>query len=188
MLLIYIFAYVFVPVTDCTCVCIGCTPQLHSCSLPRHCRSDPVFWPCWPGFTCLLPYEQKQCDHCCVQTRVWFCDTFTSVFAEERSTVLSLGEKSWARSSRSMCCGWYNWRRSLSQSTVLFAALWHCRELSDEWYYDHIPFKFWLLWQLMLAVPDRSPPILRCQQSVPSVSSTTELPQRVCCSALAGSH
>jgi len=53
--LIYIFAYVFVPVTVCTCVRIGCEPQLHCRSLLRH--RQPSFPACWPVFTCLLLYD-----------------------------------------------------------------------------------------------------------------------------------
>jgi len=44
-------------------------PPLHCHGLPHHCRpADPVFWQCWPVFTCLLPYDEKTCDRCCVQT------------------------------------------------------------------------------------------------------------------------
>jgi len=60
-----------------------------------------------------------------------------------------------------------------ARSAVLFATLWHCRELSDKWYAHHIQFEFWVLWRLTPAVTDRSLPVLRCQQSVPSVPSTT---------------
>jgi len=47
---------IIVSVTNCTCVLIGCTPQLRCRSPPRCCRPDPVFRSCWPGFTGLLPY------------------------------------------------------------------------------------------------------------------------------------
>lgn len=49
--LIYIFAYVFKPVTVCICVCIACTLQLRCHSLLCRCwPADPVFWPYWPVF------------------------------------------------------------------------------------------------------------------------------------------
>jgi len=82
--------------------------------------------------------------------------------------------------------GWYDWHKPLSQSAVLFSIStpWHCRELSDEWYAQHIQLKFWVL-QMTPAVTDRSQPVLRCQQSVLSVSSTTQLSQHVCCSLAA---
>jgi len=57
------------------------------------------------------------------------------------------------------------------------------RELSNERYDDHIQFKSWLLRRLTPGITDRSPSVLRRQQSVSSVSSTTPLPWRVCCSA-----
>jgi len=82
-------------------------------------------------------------------------------------------ERRRARSSCSVCCGWYDWRRPLSRSTVLFATLRHCRELSDERYAHHIQFEFWLLGRLKPAVTDRLPFALRRQQSVPSVLSST---------------
>jgi len=87
--------------------------------------------------------------------------------------------------SACVCCGWYDWRRPLSRSAALFATLWHCRELSDEQYAHHIQFEYWLLRRLTPAVTDRPPPVLRRQQSVPLVSSITQLFQRVWCSALA---
>jgi len=64
--LIYIFAYLFVPVIVCTCVRIGCAPQLRCHSLLR-CRrlSFPT---CWLVFTCLLLYDEKSRDRSCVQT------------------------------------------------------------------------------------------------------------------------
>jgi len=61
--LIYIFAYVFIPVAVCTCVRIGCTPRLHCRNLLRCCRFQAVL-------TCLLPYDEKSPsrDSRCVQT------------------------------------------------------------------------------------------------------------------------
>jgi len=74
--LIYIFAYVFVPVTVCTCVRICCAPQLR-CRSPLRGRlpADPVFRPWWPVFTCLLPHDEKSRDHRCDQTGASFLDT-----------------------------------------------------------------------------------------------------------------
>jgi len=67
--LIYIFAYVFVPVTVFNSVRVSCAPQLRCCSLIRRRRSsDPVFRTCWPVFTCLLPYDEKSRNRRCVQT------------------------------------------------------------------------------------------------------------------------
>jgi len=178
----YIFVYVFVPVTDCSCVRIGCAPQLRCRSLLRRRRpADLVFRPCWPAFTCLLPYDEKSRDRRCVQTWGAISRHFSS------QTLLNKDRQcceSWARSSCTVCCGWYDWWRPLSRSAVLFATLWHCRELSDERYAHHIQFEFWVLQQLTPVVTDRPKTVLRRQQSVPLVS-TTQLPRRVCCSALA---
>jgi len=46
---VYIFAYVFMPLTVCTCVRVGCMPRL-CCHGLLHCRrpAKPVFRPCWP--------------------------------------------------------------------------------------------------------------------------------------------
>jgi len=38
-------------------------------------------------------------------------------------------ERRRAQSSCSVCCGWYDWRRPLNRSTLLFATLWRCQEL-----------------------------------------------------------
>jgi len=70
--MIYIFAYVFVQVTVCICVRIGCAPQLHCRNLLRHRRpAVSVFRPCWPVFTCLLSYDEKSRDR-----GARFLDTF----------------------------------------------------------------------------------------------------------------
>jgi len=54
----------------------------------------------------------------------------------------------------------------------IFATQWHCRELSDERYADHSQFKYWLQQRLTPGITDRSPLVLRRQQSVLSLSST----------------
>jgi len=48
---------------------------------------------------------------------------------------------------------------------LFFVTTWHCRQLSDERYADHIQLKYWLL-RLTPDISDRSPPVLRRQQSV----------------------
>jgi len=137
--------------------------------------------------------------------------TFTSDFVKWRSTALWVLERRRARRSRSVCCErsfgdsrwewewvteWYDWRRpgasSLSRFTVFFATLWHCRELSDERYADHIQFKYWLLRRLTPGITDRSPPDLRRQQSVfvavvYYAVATTHLLLCTCCLLLATS-
>jgi len=105
-LLIHIFA--FVPVTVCTCVHIGCVPQLR-CRQP----TDPVCQPCWPVFTCLSC--EKSCDRRCVQTG----GTISGYFSSQ--TLLNKDRRcceSWRRRARSWCsecCGWYDWQRPLSR-------------------------------------------------------------------------
>jgi len=100
-------------------------------------------------------------------------------------SAVNLGKTLSSEFVQCVCCEWYNWRRPLSRSAVLFTTLWHCRKLSDERYAHHIQFEFWLLRRLTPAVTDRPPTVLQRQQSVPSVSSTTQLLQRVCCSLAA---
>jgi len=140
---------------------IGCTPQLHCRTLlRRRCPSFPAVLTCFHLFA-----------------TIW----------REVTWLLMCSNCVRARSSWGVCCMWYDWWRLLSWSAVLSATLWHCQELSDERYAHHIQFEFWLLRRLTLAVTDRSPPVLRCQHSVPSVSSTMLLLQRVCCSVLAAS-
>jgi len=79
--------------------------------------------------------------------------------------VLWFLERRRARSSCSVRCRWYDWRRPLSRSAVLFTTLWHYRELSDERYAYHIQFEFWLLRRLTPTVTHRTPPVLRRRQS-----------------------
>jgi len=67
--------YVFLPITVCTCVCIGCALQLRCLSLLPTRR--PSFRPCWPDFTCLLPYDEKSRYRRRVQTSNWECDFLT---------------------------------------------------------------------------------------------------------------
>jgi len=101
-----------------------------SCAAVACCAAvDPVFRPCWPVFTRLLPYDEKSRDRRCVR-----------IGGAILSQTLSNKDRQCreARSSCSVCCGWYEWWRLLSRSTVLFATLWHCRELSDERYAHHI--------------------------------------------------
>jgi len=112
---------VFIAVTDCACVCVGCMLQLCCHSLLRRCwPANPVFRQCWPVFTRLLPYVEKSRD----------C---RSNWGRDFSTLSNMMlNKDWqcswrdapALSSCTLCCGWYNWRRLLSRSAVLFATLW----------------------------------------------------------------
>jgi len=61
--LIYIFTYVFVPVTVCTCVRIGCAPQLRCFSLP------PTQFPAvLTRFHLFAMYDEKSRDRRRVQT------------------------------------------------------------------------------------------------------------------------
>jgi len=104
---IYIFTYVFVPVTVFTCVRIGCALQLCCRSLLR-CRR-PSVRPCLPVFTCLLPYDEKSRDRCCVQTGRDFSTLFKVRRCWIKTTVLWILEKRRARSSCSVCCeSWRN--------------------------------------------------------------------------------
>jgi len=116
------------------------------------------------------------------KTRARFYDTFTSDFVEWRSTVLWVLERGRTRSSCSVCCEWYDWRRLVlvrCRSTV-FATPWHCRELSDERYADHIQFKYtdcYDDWR------QASPTVCRPSYDANSPPSTTPLPRRTCCPA-----
>jgi len=75
----YLHMYVcfFIPAIDCTCVCIGCTPQLRS-RRPTRTASLAVSNP----FTCSVywPVTRGHVTAAVFQTRAWFCDTFTSDF------------------------------------------------------------------------------------------------------------
>jgi len=184
--LIYIFAYVFVPVTVCTCARIGCAPQLCCRTLLRRRRpSFPAGLTCFHLFATVW-LEVTWLPLCSNWGRDFSTLSSQTLLKKKIDSVVIL-ERRRARSSCSVCCRWYDWRRPLSRSAVQFATLWHCRELFDERYAHHIQFEFWLLQRLTPAVTDRPPTVLRCQQSVPSVSSITQLLQRVCCSALAAS-
>jgi len=133
MSLICIFAYVCMPHRTShwlyLCMhCIGCTSQLLLCrpAAPRH-------LPCL--FTCSVCWlvTRSPATAAVFQTRAWFDYTFTSDITKWRSTALWVLER-----CRAMWCGWQNWRRQLSRSTVPFATMWHCRVLSDKRYADHI--------------------------------------------------
>jgi len=172
----------FVPVY----IRIGCSLQLRCRSLlRRRWPTDTAFRPCWLVFTCLLRYEKSR-ERRYVQTGGMISRHFST------ETLLNTDRQcceSWTDAElgvRSVCAD--DWRRPLSRSAGLFATLWHWRELSDEPYAHHNQVEFWLLRRLTPAVTDRSPPVLRRQQSVSSVSSTTQLLQCVCCSALAASY
>jgi len=160
---------------------------LYACAARRGCEAFAGRRPSFrPGFTCLLPCDCRSRDRRRVQTGGAISGHFSSqtLLNEDRQcSVLWILERRRARSSCSVCCGWYDWRRPLSRSAVLFATLWHCRELSDERYTHHIQFEFWLLRRLTPVVTDRPPPVLRRQQFVPSVSSTTPCAnlQTACC-------
>jgi len=110
-----------------------------------------------PGFTGLLPCDWKSRDRRCSNGGSDLWTLLMSDVVEYRSTVL------WV----------IRLTKTVSRSAVLFATLWHCRELSGKRYAHRLQFEFWLLWQLTPAVTDRLLPVLRCQQSVPSVPSTT---------------
>jgi len=71
-----IFAYVFVPVTVCTCVRIGCALRLHCRSL-RRCRR-PSFPAVLNSFACLLPCDEKSRDRSYVQTAGTISGHFSS--------------------------------------------------------------------------------------------------------------
>jgi len=180
------------------CICICTSYCFYLCRL-RLCTAATLQWPAAPPTTHRHSFlAMLTCLH--LFATVWrevtwppqcsnwgrdFSTLFKSDIVQWRSTVLWILQRRRARSSCSVCCGWCDWRRPLSRSAVLFATLWHCRELSYEWYAHHIQFEFWLLRRLTPAVTDHPPPDLRRQQSIPSVSSTTQLSQCVCCSALA---
>jgi len=69
---------------------------------------------------------------------------------------------------------WVIWlTKTLSRSVVLFATLWHCRELSDERYARHSQCKFWMLWQLTPAVTVARP-------TIPAVRSVGAVYHAVC--------
>jgi len=135
----------------------------------------------------MLPHDEKLRDRRCVQTGVAISRHFSSQMLLNKDRQCC---ESWRDAELGVCAvcyGWYDWRRPLSRSAVLFVTLWHCRELSVERYAHHIQFEFWLLRRLTPAITDRPPPVLWRQQSVPSVLSTTQL-LRVCCSALAATR
>jgi len=197
------YACFFVPLVNCTCICYAAAVEPRS--PPRRCRADPVYRPCWP----VLPVYCRMTRSHVVGVLFWKRSrelfTFTSDFVEWRSTMLWILERRRARSSCSVCCEgsfddsrwergwvteWYNWRNPgaspLSHSTSFLPH----RDTAVSCLTNDtltIQFKYWLLWRLTPDMTDRSPPVLRHQQSVSSLSSITPLPRRVCCLPLATS-
>jgi len=171
--------------SHCLYLLIGCTLQLCCHSLLRHHQ---------PSFPAVLT-----CFH--LFATVWREVTWPPLCSNWGAISRHFLSQTLLNKDRQCCESWrdaelgvhavcavgdiHDWWRPLSRSAVLFATLWHCRELSDEWFTHHIQFEFWLLRRLTPAITDRPPPILWCQQSVPSVSSTKQLLQCVCCSASA---
>jgi len=181
------YACIFVPVIDCTCV-LRCHAEPHS--LPCRWIADPVYRQCWPVSPVYYRVTSSYVTAAEFQTQARFYNTFTSDFVEWKSTELWLLERCRAQILCSVCCErlfgdlqwkwewvtkWYDYwsphANPLSLSAVFFATIWHCRELSDERYADHIQFKYWLLQWLTPRTTDRSPPVLRRHQ--PVLLSTT---------------
>jgi len=132
----------------------------------------PTRWPSFPAvLTCFHVFAtvwREVVTTAVVKLGAWFLDTFQVRRCWKKIDSAVNLVKTPARSSCSVCCGSYDWRRPLSRSAVLFATLWHYQGLSDERHAHHNQFEFWLLRRLTPAVIDHSPPILRRQQSVPS--------------------
>jgi len=118
-MLICIFAYLCVfPRTSHWLYLYAAPPRL-SCAAPRRrCRADTFFRDC--RFTCLLAIDYKSRDRHCVSNSGAVLRHF------------------YAR----LCWIKIDIAVSLSRTTVFFATPWHRRELSDEWYADHIQFKY----------------------------------------------
>jgi len=128
------YAY-FLPVIGCTCVCIGCTPQL----CLRGCATCSVWWPVTRSHV-------------------------TAAVCQNSGTVLQLFHVRlcWVKIDGTQCCqSWTDAELGVhammsdttgaslpSSSAVFYATPWRCRELSDEWYIDHIQYKYGLLRRL----------------------------------------
>jgi len=180
--LIYIFAYVFVSVTVCTFVRIGCAPQLRCRSLLRRRR---------PSFPAVLT--------CFLFATVWRKVTWQPLFSNWGRDFSTLSSQTLLNKDRQCCESWRNAEFWVCAACAVGATTdedrWvdllccspHCNTAescltndtlttfssSSDCYDD---------WR------QPSPTVLRRQQSVLSVSSTTQLSQRVCCSALAASR
>jgi len=166
-----------VPVPFCTCVRTGFVPQLHCRSLLRRRRpSFPAVLTCFHLFATV--WREVTWAPLCSNWGHDFSTLFKSDVVESGSTVLRILERSRA---------WSSWVCAVGDTTDeegWVDLLWcspHCDTADSGLMND------------TLATFSSSsdccddPTVLWCQQSIPSVSSTTQL-LRVCCSALAANH
>jgi len=132
--------------------------------------ADPVFRQCWPVFTCLLPYDEKSRDCRCVQTGVQVLDTFQGWHCWIKiDSAMNFGET--PSSEFAQCVLWVI---RLTKTVESICCAVH--------YTVTLPRVVWRMirWahsvRVMIATTTdtgRPPPVLRRQQSIPSVSSTT---------------
>jgi len=183
LVLLYIFAYVFVPVTVWTCVRISCAQQLRCLSLPPTQLPAVLTWfnlfaTVWREVTCptlcsnwgrfLDTFQVRRC-WIKIDSAVNLGETPSSKFVQCVLWVIRL-----TKTVESICC-------AVRHTVTLPRAVWRtiCSPHS---------VRVLIATTTDAAVTDRSPPVLRRQQSVPLISSTTQLSQRVCCSSLAASR
>jgi len=187
-LLVYIFAYVFVPVIVCTCVRIGCAPQLRCCSLLRRRRPRPSLPAALTCFHLFATVWGEIRDRRCVQTGGSISDFFQVRRCWIKiDSVVNLGET--PSSEFVQCVLWVIWLTKTVESiccaihhtVTLPRAVW--RTIRS----PHHSVRVLIATTTDAAVTDRPPTVLRRQQFVLSMSFTTQLLQRVCCSALAAS-
>jgi len=165
-LLIYIFAYVFMPANVCTCVRMHCMLQLRGFGRPPTQFSDLVSPVCWH-------VTVRHVIAAVFKLRAQFLNTCQGRHCRIKiDSAVNLGEKSSLEFRQ--CMLWVIQRtKTVSQFAVLFATLWHCRELSDKWYTPHFQ---WVLQRLTPAVTDRLPPVL----TSPAVHSVCAIYHAMC--------
>jgi len=174
---IYIFAYVFVPVTD-----YLCTYRLHTAAaLPQPAAPPPTQFSGHSYFHLFATVWR-------VVTWLPLCSTWGCDFSTLSSQTLLNRDRqcyeSWRDAElkvRAVC--------AVSDTTDedrwvdLLCCSPHC-DTAESCLMNNMLTTF----RLSSGCYDRPPPVLRRHQSVPSVSSTTQLLQRICCSALAASY
>jgi len=176
-------------VTVCTCVHIGCAQWLHCCGLlSRRQPTNPVFRQCWPVFTRLLLNKEKSRACHCVQTEDVISQHFSSqtLLNKDRQCCKFLGEM---LSSKFAQC--VLWEIRLTKTKSICCAVHYTVTLPRAiWWTIRSPQSVWVL---IATTTDagchrQAATVLWHQQPVPSMSSTTQLFQRICCSVLAASY
>jgi len=113
--------------------------------------ADPVFRPCWPGFTVCYCMTINHVTAALFKIGRDFTTLSSQTLLNKIDSAVNIGETS--SSEFVQCVLWViRLAKPLSRPTALFVTLWHYSELSEERYAHHIQFEFWLLRRLTPAV------------------------------------